>query len=347
MGLVSKTGVLNLEVQSVSPNVLKALSSEFGATARGAASEAFIGLGEGAKVGLRGSSTFAEMLGVAGIAAAVYFTTTEVGEKAHMAQKALEDGRLSPAAFSEYRLIMTGKAASVIDPSGILGAALVRGAFEDLADKYHLDKRTRDELAPSSLLFRSKSEAELKASYFFDRLPLAGRPDMPEGIRTLMAMKQQIYDEAFNHGRQSFQAGLLPDMMKQLQQQMSTDASAAYMTQLQQDFMKRYNEELKSGNIDAWLENSQNNMESAHDAGLPRLSIKVNPNEAPSRAPPATAQAPTARPNQPNYSALKTPTSNPAASNKSPSSASAQPASTQQVAHTQPKPANRFAHAGP
>lgn len=191
--------------------------------------------------------------------AAVGIVAAEVLALTNKAEAAELDGRLPKEAVDEYKNILAGQAATVADPTIILGEAAVQASYIDWAKKYIKDPKLEAELRPSSVLealgMPMPTVAETKRSEFYQKLPDRDDANLPPDIRELVQAKQEIKQavQALVKEKSGFwnamasagsygynnDAALYPEQMKAIEQ-------------AQEKFNALYQQKLDAGKLDGW-----------------------------------------------------------------------------------------------
>jgi hypothetical protein len=156
----------------------------------------------------RGTGTVLEELGrkVSGPArvggkilkvAGVVFTLADMHAMTDRAAKVQRAGLMSEQALNEYRNIISGHAAKLVDPTLIGGDLILDGIYNNWARRNNIpDGELRELLRPPTLLgslgLRGQTDYEIARDGFYSVLPEHATSDMPRGIADLVAIKQQI-----------------------------------------------------------------------------------------------------------------------------------------------------------
>lgn len=249
----SKKAVKSLSLEGFREEFLKttgkeAVLAEEAAKAASSGGKFMKGIKGGAKVG-------GKVLKVA----AVGIIAAEVLGLTNKAEAAQLDGRLSQEAVDAYKNILAGQAATIADPTIVLGEAAVQASYIDWAKKYIKDPKLEAELRPSSLLealgMPMPTVAETKRSEFYQKLPDKDDAGLPPDIRELVKAKQEI--------RQAVQAlvkeksGFWNAMASAGSYGYNNDA-ALYPAQTkaiedaQEKFNALYQQKLDAGKLDGW-----------------------------------------------------------------------------------------------
>jgi hypothetical protein len=145
------------------------------------------GIKGGAKVGGKVLKVVA-----VGVVAAEILGLTEKAEAAEL------DGRLPKGAVDEYKKILAGQGATVLDPTFIGGEIAVQSSYMDWAKKYlNGNAQLEAELRPSSILeslgMPMPTVAEEKRSEFYRSVPDKEAPGMTAEMREFVKAKQEIH----------------------------------------------------------------------------------------------------------------------------------------------------------
>ena len=111
---------------------------------------------------------FMSALPIVGTIIGVGMNTAEAAELQTTLQDAIDQGAISEEALLEYNAILAGHIAQGGDPSVVLGEAGVQVAFNEWADRHHVQGDLRAALQPTSLALMARSGSYYLADATFD-----------------------------------------------------------------------------------------------------------------------------------------------------------------------------------